>query len=48
MGCSQISQNKPNDLIASVIKKMSLCIRQQKIPQTALQGLFCGKRKKSS
>ena len=32
-------------MIASVIDFLYLCIRNKKIPQTALQGLFWGKRK---
>ena len=32
-------------MVASVIDFLYLCIRNKKIPQTALQGLFWGKRK---
>ena len=42
---SSNSQKKHNNLIASVIYFSYLCIRQLKIPQTALHGLFWGKRK---
>ncbi len=41
----KLVEKKSNDLIASVIDFLYLCIRNKKIPQTALQGLFWGKRK---